>query len=109
MRSNICLNYEGKIHKLIWFNEDKSGVYVGWYGTVSGSHFSYHADGTKHFIITLISSTINEHIGTPIDAIDPFEQISFQAIPMYSKMMGIIGTEYKKEDSKSSQTFILMP
>jgi hypothetical protein len=107
MRSYICVRHENNLYKLVWTNEDRKGVYVGWYGEVAGTHSSYHTDGIKHFRLSTSPEAINQHKGLPIQDIDSFVQVGYQTIPLYSRMMGIIGHEYLKEDSHSAQAFFI--
>src|SRR5262245_23022047 len=107
MRSYVCINHAGKVYKVVWFNEDRKGVYVGWYGTIKRDHFSYHTDGTKHFKHQALSIPQNQHKGTPINDIEDFQHVLFQLIPLSTTNIQIAGFEYQKEDiSSSSATFL---
>ena len=103
----ICVNYQGKPYKLIWFNEDSTGVYIGLYGLVQGVHFSYHQDGIKHFKIPDSKEYLQEHQGLPIAQITDFAQITFQAIPLYPQMMAITGNEYRQDDKNSTNAIFI--
>jgi hypothetical protein len=107
MRSYICISHEGTPFKLVWVNEDSKGVYLGLYGSVQGTHFSYHADGTKHFKLPDSPTPQQQHKGIPISSIDPFQQIIFQAIPLLPSTMYIAGHVYQKEDQASSTAVFL--
>ena len=103
----ICINYQGKPYKLMWFNEDAKGVYIGHYGMVQGAHFSYHQDGIKHFKIPNSKEYLQEHQGLPIAQITDFAQIGFHAIPLYPQMMAITGNEYRHDDKYSTNAIFI--
>jgi hypothetical protein len=102
MRSYICISHEGTPFKLVWVNEDSKGVYLGLYGAVQGTHFSYHIDGTKHFKFPDSPNPQQQHQGTPISSIQSFQQIAFQAFQLIPSTMYIAGHIYQKEDQASS-------
>ena len=107
MRSYICIIHKGTPFKLVWVNEDSKGVYLGIYGAVEGTHFSYHADGTMHFKYTELSIPKQRHQGTPIRSINTFQQIVFQAFPLIPSTMYIAGHVYQKEDQRTSVAVFL--
>lgn len=49
MRSSICFRKSGAVHRLLWINESKAGIYLGHAGLREDFHVSYHQDGTRHF------------------------------------------------------------
>lgn len=108
MRSYICVRYENRLYKIVWMNEDKQGIYVGWYGKVTESHFSYHKDGYTHLKVFQHSKKpLSPYQKTPIDDVRGFVQIGYQGIPLHSQMMRIIGQEYTKQDQRSGQVFFI--
>ena len=107
MRSYVCVSYREKYYKLVWVNEDSKGVYLGMYGFVQGTHFSYHRDGTKHFRVYNSPVPQLQHKGTPIEDIELFQQITFQVIPLHETNITITGFEYQKEDQSSSTSVFL--
>jgi hypothetical protein len=47
-RASICVRRAGKLYRLAWFNESKSGIYLGRFGSDRDHHHSYHRDGNRH-------------------------------------------------------------
>src|SRR5258708_5469517 len=47
-RASICVRRTGKLYRLAWFNESKSGIYLGRFGSDLDHHHSYHRDGNRH-------------------------------------------------------------
>jgi hypothetical protein len=88
-------------------NEDRAGIYIGYYGEVAGSHFSYHKDGTKHFRLPGMKEPVQQHQGIPIQDVDSFVQVGYQAIPLYPRMMEIVAETYAKEDMRSTQALFV--
>lgn len=101
MRCYVCISHDGIPYKLVWFNEDSKGVYVGLYGAVAGLHLSYHADGAKHFRQPGSPVPIQQHAGTRIEDIQAFEQVCFQAHPLSPSTLYIAGHIYTREDRAS--------
>ena len=48
MRISICFRRGSRIHRLVWLNESKAGIYLGVLGGQREFHVSYHQDGTRH-------------------------------------------------------------
>jgi len=107
MRSYICINHERTPYKLVWANEDSKGVYLGFYGAAQGIHYSYHVDGAKHFELPGSVAPEQQSKGTPINDIDPFQQIAFQTYQLIPTTMYIVGNVYEKEDQASSAAVFL--
>ena len=107
MRFYICVNHEDRIYKFVWVNEDSQGVYLGMYGSFQGTHFSYHADGTKHFKLYTPSVPSQGFKGTPINQIETRQQMLFEVLDLSSWTPTDMGSEYEKEDRASSAAIFL--
>jgi hypothetical protein len=105
MRVCLCFNIKGRPAKLVWFNEDKQGVYIGYYGEIGPSHFSYHKDGKTHFKLKLKSKKpqiINESQLLPINDISNYTQILFAGLSITQPFV----SDYKKDIKMTSEIFL---
>jgi hypothetical protein len=108
MRVCICVGHESKFYKLVWVNEDSKGVYIGMYGEASGTHFSYHANGKRHWRTNDHSFSQELPDFTPIEKIVDFIQsIQSQTGVISTDALLHMGTEYEKEDPESSVAIFL--
>lgn len=109
MRFYICVNHEGRVYKFVWVNEDSKGIYLGMYGSFQGTHFSYHADGTRHLKLHGSPAPQLESKGrsTPINQIQTHQQMGFQVLDLSHWTPSTVGSEYVKEDHASSAAVFL--
>lgn len=106
-RSYICVRSSYGFRKLIWLNEDASGVYVGWYEQSSSSHFSYHADGKCHSRINGRPDKIQPDTRIPIQDIElPFPILSTGIFLREGKLLAP-GTKYVGDDPQSNTAIFL--
>jgi hypothetical protein len=107
MRVVIRVGNEGKYYSLACINEDSKGVYLVLYGDLYGMHFTYHADG-KRWLRTREHETIQEFgDSTPIEKIDSILNLYSPTNVISSDALKSMGTEYQKEDPKSSVAIFL--
>lgn len=64
MRVSLCFRWNDRVHRVVWINESKGGLYVGVLGGHDEFHVSYHSSGLRH--TKLASVTHNEHDDVPI-------------------------------------------
>jgi hypothetical protein len=50
---------------------------------------------------------VQQHQGIPIQDVDSFVQVGYQAIPLYPRMMEILAETYAKEDMRSTQALFV--
>lgn len=107
MRVSICVNDNGKFYRIAWANESSRGVYLGIYGVASGMHLTYHANGVKH--MRTVDFSIKQELGkgTPISEITSAQQVLFHVLATSSDAIQNIGSEYIKQDTKSSVLIFL--
>ncbi len=106
-RSYICVRSSHGLRKLIWLNEDASGVYIGWYGQSGSSHFSYHADGKCHHRIDGEPDKILPDTRIPIrDIGSPFPILTTGIFLRQGKLL-VPGMEYLGDDPKSNTAIFL--
>ncbi len=48
MRACIAHRAYGVLRRIVWFNESRTGIYLGYYGEKTLHHHSIHADGHHH-------------------------------------------------------------
>jgi hypothetical protein len=48
MRVAICHLGPSGLTRLVWFTQSRAGVYLGYFGTSTDHHHSFHADGRRH-------------------------------------------------------------
>jgi hypothetical protein len=48
VRACICYRKEGSLYRAVWFTESNTGLYLGYYGSKTEHHHSFHADGRRH-------------------------------------------------------------
>jgi len=108
MRISIALSMGYSVYRVAWLNEDAKGVYVGMYGAVSGSHFSYHRDGTCHFKLhdNRRTQTTFQHAKLPIQDIRQHIQVLNQCIRLNDSDMFIIGHSYATTEKDEAEIFI---
>lgn len=80
MRIFLCFRREGAIYRLVWVNEDKGGIYLGYLGGQAEAHWSYHRDGRSHTKIG--SDYYNQADGIPIENWRGVRQLSNTFMPM---------------------------
>lgn len=109
MRFYICVNHEGRVYKFVWINEDSKGIYLGMYGSFRGTHFSYHANGTRHVKLhgSQTPQLESEDRSTPINQIQTHQQIAFEVLDLSNWTPSTLGSEYQKEDRASSAAIFL--
>lgn len=104
MQTCVCTNYKDKIYKIVWVHDDAQGVYIGMFGQLAGSHFSYHIDGNRWFKIG--RERVNEHRTIPIEEINSFNQITFQTLPLNDTNIKITAFEYRPDNKSTSEIFL---
>jgi hypothetical protein len=106
MRISVALSMGCTIYRVAWLNEDTKGVYVGMYGSMRGSHFSYHRDGTCHFKRHDKRQTILQHVKQPIQDIRRHIQVLNQSIPLNDSNMFIVGQSYTTTAKDEAEIFV---
>ena len=107
MRVVIRVGHEDKFYSLVCINEDSKGIYLILYGGVSGMHFSYHADG-KMSLRTANHETLQKFADfPPIREIECFQLFLPQTQAISADALMHMGTEYKKDDAKSTTAIFL--
>ena len=106
MQTYICVLYESVPYKLIWCNEDRTGVYIGWYGSISGAHFSYHADGTSH-LKRANRKRMGPSLPMPsIAQIHQAENLVSHAIDLDLTSIKLRGSEFRAEEKSTCGLFL---
>ena len=80
MRAVIISEIEGTFKKLVWIEECKGGIYMGFYGKANKIHYSYHQDGKVH--IKHGSNRLPMYKTTAINDIQRFISITAYGIPL---------------------------
>src|SRR3989442_9081181 len=82
MRIAVCFRRSGQVYRLVWVNEDKGGIYLGYLGVQAEAHWSYHRDGRSHTKIG--SEYYNQSDGIPIEDWKGVRQLSNTYMPLSS-------------------------
>ncbi len=107
MRISLCVFIKDRIYKITWFNEDRHGIYIGFYGELGPSHFSYHKDGKAHLKIvnpdTKKITYPQKHQSIPIKDITAAHQILFNGLVI--KYESTLHSEYKHDQKSNGEIF----
>lgn len=106
MRISVALSMGCTVYRVAWLNEDAKGVYVGMYGAMRGSHFSYHLDGTCHAKLHGKRKAILQHSRQPIRDIRRHVQVINESIPINDSNMFVIGQSYATTEKDEAEIFI---
>lgn len=101
MRSVIISQVEETFKKLVWVEECRGGIYIGFYGKTNKMHYSYHQDGNVH--IKHGAYYLPMYKTTPINDIKTFISITAYGIPL-EKEYEFATSDYIK--SKNANTVI---
>ena len=96
-RTKINLTDGVSLFKIIWITEENNsrhpGISNGFFGLLGNTHYTYHDNGLTHTVLGLPDSrkmNINEVLKIPIDDIEQYLQIHFQAIPIHTSNLALI-------------------
>ena len=103
MRIAICFRRNGQVCRLIWVNEDRGGIYLGYLGGQAEVHWSYHRDGRSHTKIG--SEYFNQSDGIPIEDWRGVRQLSNTYMPLSNNWFSA-ATVY--EGDKKTETVLLI-
>lgn len=95
MRAVILSEIDGVLKKLIWVEECKGGIYMGFYGAANKMHLSYHQDGTVH--MKQGSQYLPMYKTTPIRDVQNFVSLQHYGITLEK------GYEFAASDYRGSK------
>lgn len=101
MRAVVISEIDGVFKKLVWVEECRGGIYMGFYGAANKLHYSYHQDGTVH--IKQGSNYLPMYKTKPINDIKKFTSITLYGITL-EKGYEFATSDYIK--SKDANTVI---
>lgn len=102
----ICVELHETIYKAVWVTESSKGVYVGVFGSQSGTHVSYHRDGVVHFKLVGSDLPHCQHKRCPIETVSSFVQISHLSIPLSETQEAFASSVYAGRDTVRSVVFL---
>ncbi len=103
MRAVILSEIDGALKKLVWVEECKGGIYMGFYGSANKMHFSYHQDGTVH--MKSGSQYLPMYKTTPIQDIKNFVSLHNYGITL-EKGYEFAASDYKNSKGANSVIYI---
>ena len=80
MRISVCFRRGEQVYRLVWVNEDRAGIYLGYLGAQQESHWSYHRDGRSH--TKLGEEYLNQSDGVSIEKVRGVRQLSNSYMPL---------------------------
>ena len=72
---------------MAWFQDSRSGVFAGIYGTHGGTHFSYHKSGEIHFKSKSGDLLHPPTRKVPLPEIDTFQNFAAHSIPFSRRLV----------------------
>ena len=103
MRISVCFRRSGQVYRLVWVNEDRNGVYLGFLGAQTESHWSYHRDGRTHS--KLGEDYVNQNNSIPIEDWKGVRQLFNAYMPLTGNWFSA-ATTY--EGDKKTETVLLV-